>query len=105
MLRSRWAQIFVTCGGLGYLPKGSGTLASAVALIFWWVLRAQQVPLVWMVGLIVVLTVMGVWGVRIYEGSTGAHDSSEIVIDEWVGMGIAFLAAGPTWQGALGAFA
>jgi len=71
-------------------------VASAAAVLFWWVL-AQNASFSFVAGLLLLLTVLGVFLIRTYEKLGGEEDASEIVIDEWVGMGIAMVAVAHSW--------
>lgn len=103
-LRDRALKAYVTCLGLGLIPKGSGTWASAVAVIFWMGLHLAGVSSLLFCSLILIFFVLGVWSVRLYEQVTESEDASEIVIDEWVGMGISLVLVEGDWILALAAF-
>jgi phosphatidylglycerophosphatase A len=94
----------VTCMGLGFFPKGSGTVASFFALGFWLLLFVLGFPIWMIVTLCLALAVIGVFAIQIYEGRMRTEDSSEIVIDEWVGMGISLWAVKLEWGYFLAAF-
>jgi phosphatidylglycerophosphatase A len=79
----------VTCCGLGLFPKGSGTIASFFAVGFWTLLFVLGFPLWFIIALTILILIFGTFAIQIYERRTRTHDGSEIVIDEWVGMGIA----------------
>jgi len=87
-----WTSI-ATCGGLGFSPKAPGTVASAVALIFWAYLKyiGLSIPILGILCLL--LLVLGRWASAKMESYTGKEDASQIVIDEWVGVGISLLAS------------
>lgn len=87
----------VTCGGLGFFPRGSGTVASFFALGFWLVVKVLSNDWI-MIAWILVFSVIGALAIQPYEKQKGAHDSSEIVIDEWVGMGISLLFIPMDWR-------
>lgn len=88
----------VTCGGLGFFPKGPGTVASFFACFFWFAINLFWGPFAVLFGCLLTLVVGGLI-VPFYEKSRGLHDSSEIVIDEWLGMGVAMslLPPEPLW--------
>ncbi len=77
----------VTCMGLGYFPKGSGTVASFFALGFWSLFLMFEARLA-LVLICLILMVLGTLAIQAYEKRTRTEDSSKIVIDEWVGMGL-----------------
>ncbi len=103
-LRFRLAALFVTCAGIGYIKKGGGTAASAVALIFWFGLIHLGVSQILISATLILTFIVGIWAIRIYEGVEGQEDSSEIVIDEWVGMGLSMLLVETSWSLAIAAF-
>ena len=83
-----------TVAGSGFFPKAPGTAGSLVAVLFFWF-----VPLslqVWL-ALLFALFLVGVWSagkVELYEGK----DPGKVVIDEFVGQGIALLAIPHQWH-------
>ncbi len=81
-----------TACGVGYAPKAPGTFGSAVgALIFLLYFRLSFASVGSLVGLILVLTVLGVW-VSGWAGEIFQKvDDGRIVIDEVVGQLIALL--------------
>jgi len=94
------SKLIATCFGLGFLPFGPGTWTSVVAAIFWFYVRKS-----WGFGwpeaivLILILSLLGWGATSIYEKASGRIDASEVVIDEWVGMGLAMLSFdGSLWQ-------
>lgn len=77
----RMATVF----GIGkYFKKGGGTAASVVTLPLAWVM-AQGAPELYAFATIMMLA-GGIVISQVYEQMTKTHDSSEIVIDEVVGM-------------------
>lgn len=103
-IKSKIIQAFVTCFGLGFFPKGPGTLTSAVAVVFWVSLHLAGVSPLLIASLLLLLFVGGVWAVRIYEQSHPEKDRSEVVIDEWVGIGVSLLFFNSQWWAILAAF-
>jgi phosphatidylglycerophosphatase A len=90
---------FISCGRLGFVKKGSGTVTALASLIFWIPFLYLPYSCVWILGLNVVLTILGVMAARVYEQRVGGHDLSEVTIDEWVGMGLSLTFARPVfWQ-------
>jgi phosphatidylglycerophosphatase A len=86
-----WATRFATCFGVGYFPIASGTVASAVALPFAWLL----VPYgwTWLFGATFVVTLMGIWACGVHAKKVRVNDPSECVIDEVAGQWLALLPA------------
>lgn len=86
------AKALATFFGVGRVPFAPGTVASAVALPFAWLI-------LWKLGPIALLAasfaafLIGVWATGVYAASTGKHDPSECVIDEVAGQWLACAAA------------
>lgn len=91
-----WNELFVTWFYLGKLPKAPGTFGTlgAIPLVIglsffdYWVFIFS----------VVLLAVAGIIGCQIYESQNQTHDSSEMVIDEVVGMCITMALIPITWQ-------
>ncbi|MBN8555854.1 MAG: phosphatidylglycerophosphatase A [Deltaproteobacteria bacterium] len=99
MKTSRLITYFVTCGRLGFAPKGPGTVTSLVSLIFWIPLLYVTCSSIWIIAISVLLTVLAAKAVQVYEAEKNAHDLSEVTIDEWIGMGLSLSFAHPVlWQ-------
>lgn len=87
-------KIFLSVCGLGFLP-GSGTITSAVAL--WLLYRFNQsLPISWIFSLIVWLAIMAAlyFLAQLFINQVVAdddYDQSWIVVDEWLGMMVAYL--------------
>jgi phosphatidylglycerophosphatase A len=79
---------------LGYAPVASGTVGSLPAIAVAFLLRQQ--PLLLLL-LAVVLLVFGVVASSQAAGIYGRKDPGEVVIDEFVGMLLAFLWLPMTW--------
>lgn len=84
------------------MPKAPGTWGSLAALPFAWGLMHAG-PLFHMAACALLLPV-AVLACEIYERETGGHDSSEIVIDEVLGMWVALTWLPVTWQSFVAAF-
>lgn len=74
--------------GIGYIPRGGGTLASLVALIPAWFLAPY--PLI-LTAVILLLSASGVWGGSYAERHGWKHDDVRITLDEFCGMLLALL--------------
>lgn len=84
MSKSIWNAI-LSLGGLGYLPKMPGTWGSLGGLVFWsWLLFQEKNHLY--LGLLVAVVLLG-WISICAKGIQ--EDESQIVIDEFIGIGIA----------------
>ena len=89
------AALIATCFGAGLVRWAPGTVASALALPFAWLLRTYTGT----IGLAIatlVLIVVGIWAAGAHERRTGTRDSSAIVIDEVAGQFVALLLVPPT---------
>jgi len=82
--------------GVGKIPKAPGTWGSLAALPFA-ALMMLVGPFFYM-GLCLALTPLSIFAAETYEQVHGGHDSSEIVIDEVLGMWIAIIWLPMTWQ-------
>jgi len=98
---SPWKWIYTT-GGLGLIPGAPGTYGSLGCVLLWYLL-----PPVSPWGLAAFLLLLGIIG-TVASGKaireTGLSDPSCVVIDEWLGQGIALLAAPHTVLGCSLAF-
>ena len=82
-------RLISTCLGIGYTPKGGGTIAAAVCCIAWYFLwvGGNEHFSVWALegGVTAVLFILGVWSANKVEAEWG-EDSYRVVIDEVAGM-------------------
>jgi phosphatidylglycerophosphatase A len=90
-----------TCFGIGWIPLAPGTIASAAALPFGWLL----VVLGWKTLLMgaIAATALGVWACGVHARKVGIYDPSECVLDEVAGqwftlVPIAFMGRGGDWR-------
>lgn len=84
------AHLVATFAGTGHLKPAPGTWGSAAGLLAAWVLHALGGPLLLVVAL-VALWFAGLWSVRVETAGKADADPSEIVVDEVIGIWIAFL--------------
>jgi phosphatidylglycerophosphatase A len=80
-------------GGVGYAPIAPGTVASALTVLFLWLVPLSRPALV---VLVVVVTVAGTWAAHQAERALGGKDPGAIVIDEVAGMALSVVALPPT---------
>ena len=95
-----WPKQIATVFGIGFLPKGPGTWASAATIPFAWALH--WLGGFWLLGpATLAITALGWWATHRYL-SGAAGDPPEVVIDEVAGMLIALwpLSLGLTIAGA-----
>ncbi|NCF10115.1 MAG: phosphatidylglycerophosphatase A [Gammaproteobacteria bacterium] len=87
---------FVACGfGAGLAPKAPGTFGTLVALPLWWLL--QPLPLPVYLGVVALLSIIGVWLCDRAAARLGVHDHPAIVWDEIVGYLVTMVAAPAGW--------
>ncbi|NQV51188.1 MAG: phosphatidylglycerophosphatase A [Candidatus Marinimicrobia bacterium] len=98
-------RVFTSVGFVGRIPGAPGTYGSLVtlALAYLWSSKVTDNILVTL-GLIIVLTVLGVLASTRVAKSLGLEDPGEIVIDELVGQWIAVLAIPNHWTYWVAAF-
>lgn len=80
-------RLISTCLGIGYTPKGGGTIAAAVCCIAWYFAWAggNEHLLSLQLAVTLGLFVLGVWSANNVEAEWG-EDSYRVVIDEVAGM-------------------
>ena len=88
-------KFFLTLGYSGLSPKAPGTVGSIVALILALVLL-KYISITTLFLLAILISAFAVKQIDIYEKEVGAHDGSEIVIDELAGLWIALAIANAT---------
>ena len=88
-------KFFLTLGYSGLSPKAPGTVGSIVALALGLVLL-DYISITTLFLLALLISAFSVNQIDIYEKEVGAHDGSEIVIDELAGMWIALGIANAT---------
>lgn len=82
--------------GIGYLGKGSGTVAAAVCCILWYLFRLDLYFTLSIVATLAII-IIGIWSSNEVELLWG-HDSARVVIDEIAGMAIAMIALPLNWK-------
>jgi phosphatidylglycerophosphatase A len=91
-----------TMFGIGFFPKGSGTVATVATLPIAWALNWCG-PYIMMI-FIILLFPISVLASDAYEKDKGGHDFPEIVIDEVIGFLITMTWLPATWQVYLAGF-
>ena len=86
------AKALATVFGVGYARVAPGTVASAVALPFAWVISCYLGVTALCLASLAVFA-LGVWSCGIYAADSGRSDPSECVIDEVAGQWLACAAA------------
>ena len=82
-------QILTSFFGIGFIPKGGGTVAAIATCLLWYV-AIEQPDSILAIFSTLLITVYGVWGANEVEEIWG-KDSSKVVVDEVAGMMIALL--------------
>jgi phosphatidylglycerophosphatase A len=85
MSRTPLSVIVATFGGVGFFPVAPGTAGSAAALLVFALARWSGSRLIEL-GLLVIISAVGVWSAGEAERALGGSDPGPIVIDEVAGM-------------------
>lgn len=88
-------RFFLTFFYSGLFPWAPGTAGSVLAAIIGAILL-HYFPINTLFLLTILLTIMGIKEINIYEKETNTHDDKSIVIDEVVGLWLAFIIASAT---------
>jgi phosphatidylglycerophosphatase A len=94
----KFHRLISTCLGIGYTPKGGGTVAALVCCIAWYFAWKGEKEHFW--GQLLVtgsLLALGIWCSGKVEDQWG-KDSSKVVIDEAAGMCLSLLFIPVRWQ-------
>ncbi|WPQ65763.1 phosphatidylglycerophosphatase A [Chitinophaga sancti] len=84
-------KLIATSLGIGYIGKGGGTVAAAVAALVWYLFLAGGHPSnFWTVLFTVAITLLGIWSGTAVEPYWG-KDDKKVVIDEVAGMFVTVL--------------
>ncbi|HEX2617471.1 MAG TPA: phosphatidylglycerophosphatase A [Flavobacteriales bacterium] len=97
------SRIIASVAGIGYIGRGGGTVAAALAVLLWMLADAHAVPWPLALTALVIITILGTWAAQRVERAWG-HDSNRVVVDELAGMGIALIALPGGWIVAGSAF-
>ncbi|HLY68372.1 MAG TPA: phosphatidylglycerophosphatase A [Puia sp.] len=85
------AKIIATGGGIGYIKKGSGTVAAFALCVVWYFSYRDHAPNHWLTaGITIGIFALGVWSATAVE-KIWEKDSSKIVIDEIGGMCVSLI--------------
>jgi len=96
-------KIIATGLGIGYIRKGSGTVAAAACALVWYFSQAGGYPTVITYAIAALIVIVGVWSSGIVEKYWG-KDSHYVVIDEIAGMSISLFFLPVTLPVVLAAF-
>jgi len=84
------SKFLATMFGVGYLPKAPGTWGSLAAVLLWYSFPLPENPVLFL-ALTIIVSISGIIVSGYTEKTTGLHDPSIVVIDEWAGQWIALL--------------
>jgi phosphatidylglycerophosphatase A len=105
--KSRLSWLIATFFGIGYLPLGPGTWASAVTVLLWWVAARAMNPQ-WLLPaaalVSVAITLIGIPASTVVARESGRKDPGFVVIDEVAGQMIAITGAPLHWKYLLAGF-
>ena len=91
-------QLISTCLGIGYIPKGGGTVAAVACCIAWYFAWTNGNEHFWTPVLVTLaILAIGVWSSGKMEALWG-KDSYRVVIDEVAGMCLTLLFVPVRWQ-------
>jgi phosphatidylglycerophosphatase A len=94
----RFHRLISTCLGIGYTPKGGGTVAAVACCIAWYFAGAGGNESVFVeIAVTLAILTLGIWSANKVEEKWG-KDSSRVVIDEVAGMCITLLLVPIRWQ-------
>jgi phosphatidylglycerophosphatase A len=96
---TRLAIALATVGGAGFFPFAPGTVGSAVAIVLY--MFTRHWPASWQIGLLVAVTVVGVWAADVTANALNREDPGPVVIDEVAGQLAALLLTGAGLYGAI----
>ncbi len=102
-LWSHPANLFALGFGSGLAPKAPGTFGTLAALPLYWFFL-QGLSLNWLLLVIGVSLLVGIWLCDVSAKSLGVHDHPGIVWDEFVGFWISCIALPAGWPWLVGAF-
>jgi phosphatidylglycerophosphatase A len=102
-----WATVVSTFFGVGRLRPGPGTWGSLVAALLWWALAVQlpiQTRMPVILGLILVVTAIGIPAATLEARGYGKKDPHHVVIDEVAGQLVTLIACPILWKPLLAGF-
>ena len=105
--RSSFSWLVATFFGIGHLPLGPGTWASAVTVLLWW-LAARAMNPQWLLPAAALISaavaLIGIPASTVVARESGRKDPGFVVIDEVAGQMIALIGAPLNWKYLLAGF-
>jgi phosphatidylglycerophosphatase A len=93
----KFHRLVTSCLGIGYTPKGGGTVAAIACCLCWYFARAGRDQYGYGPVLVTILIlILGVWSANKMEPEWG-EDSPKIVVDEVAGMCLTLLFIPVRW--------
>ena len=83
--------LFLSLFGIGFVPKAPGTIGTLAILPLLYWLGKFNIPLIFSIPFLLFFTCLSIWVIEIVQKKTGNHDPGWIVIDEVLGMSVAWL--------------
>jgi phosphatidylglycerophosphatase A len=99
---NRLAVLLATSLGAGYFPVAPGTAGSAVGVVIYLLTRHRSAPE--QIGLLAIISVIGVWAATVAARHFGRDDPGPVVIDEVAGQLLTLLLTGVGAGGAIVGF-
>lgn len=90
-------KILASFGGIGYIKKGSGTVAAALWCAIWFLVQLNGIFYPFQFISVALFLLFGIWSANKVEADWGI-DSNRVVIDEVLGMSLTLLLVPVRWQ-------
>jgi len=99
--RTRWAWLVGTLFGIGHLPAGPGTWASAATVLLWWFLStfvSSTHLVIYGLAITCAIIAIGIPASTVVARESGVKDPGFVVIDEVAGQMIPLIIAPVRWK-------
>ncbi len=96
---NRLAVAIATSAGAGYFPIAPGTVGSAVGIVIY--LLTRQLAPSWQIGVLVAISLIGIWAADVAARHFQREDPGHVVIDEVAGQLVTLLLLGVGLTGAV----
>ena len=81
----RFSKFFISLLGIGFIPVASGTFGSLFAIIFFYIIL-DYISVLILIIFFIICFFISLKFIKIYSFNKEIYDSSEIVIDEFLGI-------------------